>query len=163
MFIQLKKLAEKNPFQFQIWCVSKLNATPSETKSADRGVDGIINFFDPSKPSKVGKAIIQVKGTENVNPAMVRELKGTLKSQNADFGILITFSKPTRRMIEEATTEGYFRFMGKEIPKIQFLTVEDLFKEVIPVQLPQSFIFEPYRKPIIEKELEKELQKKLFE
>jgi site-specific DNA-methyltransferase (adenine-specific) len=158
-----EKLAEKNPFQFQIWCVSKLNATPSETKSADRGVDGIINFFDPSKPSKVGKAIIQVKGTKNVNPAMVRELKGTLKSQNADFGILITFSKPTRRMIEEATTEGYFRFMGKEIPKIQFLTVEDLFKQVIPVQLPQSFIFEPYRKPIIEKELEKELQKKLFE
>jgi len=140
-----------------------LNATPSQTKSGDRGVDGIINFFDPSKPSKVGKAIIQVKGTENVNPALVKELKGTLKSQNADFGIFITFSKPTRRMIEEATTEGYFRFMGKEIPKIQFLTVEDLFKQVIPVQLPQSFIFEPYRKPIIEKELDKEFQKKLFE
>ena len=158
-----EKLAEKNPFQFQIWCVSKLNATPSETKSADRGVDGIINFFDPSKPSKVGKAIIQVKGTENVNPAMVRELKGTLKSQNADFGILITFGEPTRGMREEATKEGYFRFMRKEIPKIQFLAVKDLFEQVIPVQLPQSFIFEPYRKPIIEKELEKELQKKLFE
>jgi len=132
-------------------------------KSAGRGVDGIINFFDPSKPSKVGKAIIQVKGTENVNPAMVRELKGTLKSQNADFGILITFSKPTRGMIEEATTEGYFRFMGKEIPKIQFLTVEDLFKDIIPIQFPQSFIFEPYRKPIIDKELEIKFQKKIFE
>ena len=132
-------------------------------KSAGRGVDGIINFFDPSKPIKVGKAIIQLKGTENVNPTMVRELKGTVKSQNADFGILITFSKPTRGMIEEAIKEGYFRFMGKEIPRIQFLTVEDLFKEVIPVQLPQSFIFEPYRKPIIDKELENELQKKLFE
>jgi len=140
-----------------------LNATPSQTKSGDRGVDGIINFFDPSKPSKVGKAIIQVKGTKNVNPALVRELKGTMKSQNANFGILITFSKPTRRMIEEAVKEGCFKFINKEIPKIQFLTVEDLFKEVIPVQLPQSFIFEPYRKPIIEKEMAKELQKKLFE
>ena len=156
-----KKLAEKDPFQFQIWCVSKLNATPSETKSADRGVDGIINFYDPSKSSKIGKAIIQVKGTENINPAMVRDLKGTLKSQNADFGILITFSKPTRGMIEEAVKEGQFKFMGKEIPKIQFLTIEDLFKEVIPIQLPHSFIFEPYRKPIIEKELE-EAQKGLF-
>jgi len=66
-------------------------------------------------------------------------------------------------MREEATKEGYFRFMRKEIPKIQFLAVKDLFEQVIPVQLPQSFIFEPYRKPIIEKELEKELQKKLFE
>ena len=157
-----KKLAGKDPFQFQIWCISKLNATPSETKSADRGVDGVINFFDPSKSSKVGKAIIQVKGTENVNPAMVRDLKGTLKSQNADFGILITFSKPTRGMIEEAVKEGYFKFIGKEVPKIQFLTVEDLFKEPIPIKLPHSFIFEPYRKPVIEKELEKELQQTLF-
>jgi hypothetical protein len=66
-------------------------------------------------------------------------------------------------MIEEATTEGYFRFLGKEIPKIQFLKVEDLFEEVIPIKLPHSFIFEPYRKPIIEKELEKRLQKTLFE
>jgi hypothetical protein len=66
-------------------------------------------------------------------------------------------------MVEEATKEGYFRFMDKEIPRIQFLTVEDLFKEVIPVRLPQSFIFEPYKKPVIEKELAKELQRKLFE
>jgi site-specific DNA-methyltransferase (adenine-specific) len=158
-----KKLAEKDHFQFQVWCIAKINvATPSETKSRDKGVDGVINFLDPSKKSKVGKGIVQVKGTENVNPAMVRDLKGTLKSQNADFGILITFSKPTRGMIEEAVKEGHFKFMRKEIPKIQFLTIEDLFKEVIPVKLPYSFIFEPYRKPIIERELEKELQQTLF-
>jgi len=47
---------------------------------------------------------------------------------NADFGILITFSKPTRGMIEEAVKEGNFKFMDKEISKIQFLTIEDLFK-----------------------------------
>jgi len=157
-----QKLAEKDPFQFQIWCISKLDATPSQTKSADRGVDGIINFLDPSKTSKVGKAIIQVKGTENVNPSMVRDLKGTLKSQNADFGILITFRKPTQGMINEATKEGYFKFMEREIPKIQFLTTEDLFKEPIPVKLPQ-IVLPPYRKPIIEKEWEEKLQRNLFE
>ncbi len=154
-----KKLAEKDPFQFQIWCVSKLNATPSETKTGDKGVDGIINFIDPSKPSKVGKGIIQVKGTENVNPSMVRDLKGTLKSQNADFGVLITFKEPTRGMISEATKEGYFKseYLQIEIPKIQFLTVEDLFKEIIPAKLP-SLILPPYKKPIIEKEIEEKLQ-----
>lgn len=157
-----KKLAEKDPFQFQIWCITRLNATPSETKSADRGVDGIINFIDLSKSSKVGKAIIQVKSTENVNPAMVRDLKGTLKSQDADFGVLITFKKPTRGMISEATKEGHFEFMGRKIPKIQFLTVDDLFKDPIPLKLPQV-ILPPYRKPVIEKELEKELQRSLFE
>jgi len=158
-----KKLAEKDPFQFQIWCVSRLDANPSETKSADRGVDGIINFLDPSKSSKVGKAIIQVKGTENVNPAMVRDLKGTLKSQNADFGILITFRDPTPGMKSEATKEGYFKtnYMREEIPKIQFLTVADLFKDPIPVKLP-TIILPPYKKPVIEKELEEKLQKNLL-
>ncbi len=158
-----KKLAEKDPFQFQIWCISKFNATPSETKSRDRGVDGIINFYDPNKPSKVGKGIIQVKATEKINPAMVRDLIGTLKSQNADFGILITFKQPTQGMIEESTKEGWFNFMGRQkIPKIQFLTIEDLFKDPIPVKLPYGFMLEPYKKPIIEKELEKKFQHTLF-
>ena len=161
-FYSAKKLAEKDPFQFQIWCISKLDANPSQTKTADQGVDGIINFLDTEKKSKVGKAVVQVKGTENVTPSMVRELKGTLKSQNADFGILITFKKPTQGMINEATKEGFFKFMEREIPKIQFLTVEDLFKTSIPVRLPQ-IILPPYKRPIIEKELEKELQRNLFE
>jgi len=155
-----KKLTEKDPFQFQIWCVSKLDATPSQTKSADKGVDGIINFYNPSKSNKVGKGIIQVKGTENVNPSMVRDLKGTIKSQNADFGILITFRKPTQGMVNEATKEGYFKFMKVAIPKIQFLTTEDLFKEPIPIKLPQM-IYLPYRRPVIEKESE-ELQGELL-
>jgi len=155
-----KKLVEQNPFQFQMWCILKLGiATPSETKSGDRGVDGIINFVDKSKKSEVGKAIIQVKGTENINPSMVRDLKGTLKSQDADFAILITFKDPTQGMINEATNEGYFEFMGRKIPRIQFLTVEDLFKDPIPLKLPYSFIIDPYKKPIIEKETEKEPQK----
>jgi len=155
-----KKLTEKDPFQFQIWCISKLDATPSETKSADRGVDGIINFYDPEKQNKVGKGIIQVKGTENVNPSMVRDLKGTLKGQNADFGILITFKEATPGMIKEATQEGYFKFIGKDISRIQFLTVEDLFKDPIPVKLPQTTL-PPYKKPVIEKEM-KNSQKLLF-
>ena len=29
-----EKLAKKDPFQFQLWCISKLDATPSQTKSA---------------------------------------------------------------------------------------------------------------------------------
>jgi site-specific DNA-methyltransferase (adenine-specific) len=153
-----KKLVEKDPFQFQIWCISKLDATPSETKSADKGVDGIINFYDPRKSNKVGKGIIQVKGTKSVNPSMVRDLKGTLKSQDADFGILIIFRKPTQGMINEATKEKYFKFAGRDIPKIQFLTVDDLFKDPIPIKLPFTFI-ESFKKPIIDKKAKKKTKK----
>ena len=145
-----EKLAQKDPFQFQLWCISKLDATPSQTKSADQGVDGIINFIDPMRKNKAGVGIVQVKGTQTVTPSMVRELKGTLKSQEADFAVLITLKKPTRGMTTEGVKEGHLQYMQKEIPRIQLLTVEDLFKDPIPLSLPGS-ILPPYKKPVIRK------------
>ena len=135
-------LAKKSPFDFQYWCLSRLDATPSPTKSGDQGVDGIINFPDPTKPDKFGKGIVSVKGTQAVNPAMVRDLKGTIASQKADFGILITLKNPTQGMTVEAVKEGMAHYEYSKgtkqykIPKIQILTVDDLFKKPIPVKLP---------------------------
>jgi len=143
-----QELAKRYPFQFQIWCVSKLNATPSPSKTADKGVDGFINFLDKTRKEKFGKGIIQVKGTKQVSPSMVRDLKGTMQSQNADFGILITLQSPTRDMKTEAIIEGEINILGKKLPKIQLLTVEDLFKNPIPVKLP-PLILPPFRKPEI--------------
>lgn len=73
-------------------------------------------------------------------------------------------SKPTRGMTEEAVKEGTFDYsfqtrpediqgtIQTKIPKIQTLTVEDLFTDPIPVKLPPGVI-EPYRKPDIKKEV----------
>jgi DNA modification methylase len=149
------KLAEQAPFQFEVWAVSQLNAMPT-VKSGDKGVDGVINFIDHTRKDKVGKGIISVKGGHSINPAMVRELKGTVSSQNADFGILITIEKPTKGMLEEAVKEGNFNYSYMEgvtqtvIPKLQLITVEDLFADPIKVKLPPNVI-DPYRKPDIKK------------
>jgi site-specific DNA-methyltransferase (adenine-specific) len=154
------RLAEQKPFDFEIWAVSKLNGTPT-TKTGDKGIDGVINFIDPTKKDKIGKGIISVKGGHSINPGMVRDLKGTIQSQNADFGILITAENPTRGMIEEAVKEGSFNFcyhegtVSMKIPKIQLLTIEDLFTDPIPVKLP-STVMEPYRKPDMKKKAEEE-------
>jgi len=151
-----RQLAEQKPFQFEVWAVSQLNAIPT-TKTGDKGIDGVINFIDYTKKEKIGKGIISVKGGRSINPGMVRDLKGTTQSQNADFGILITLEKATRGMIEEAVKEGYFDYCYQEgtviskIPKIQLLTAEDLFKNPIPVKLPPTVI-DPYRKPDIKRE-----------
>ncbi len=155
-----EKLANQNPFQFQIWCVSKLDATPYPRKSGDEGMDGTVNFIDPTKKDKVGKGIIQVKGTQGVSPSMARDLKGTLKSQDADFGILVTLKPPTKGMIAEAAKEGYYELKYtsasiKRIPRIQFLTAEDLFKEPIPVVLPAMLA--PYKKPTIREDKKQKL------
>ncbi len=154
------KLAEQAPFQFEVWAVSQLNATPT-VKSGDKGVDGVINYVDNTRKDKVGKGIISVKGGHSINPSMVRELKGTMQSQHAEFGILITLEKPTKGMIEEAVKEGTFDYRYMEgvtqtkIPIIQLLTVEDLFADPIHVILPPN-VLEPYKKPSLKAKEEEE-------
>lgn len=149
------RLAETTPFQFEVWAVSQLNATPT-VKSGDKGVDGVINFVDISRKDLVGKGIISVKGGKSLNPGMVRDLKGTLESQDGSFGILITLVDPTKGMLEEAAKAGIFELAitahGKpvQIPRIQILTAEQLFVNPIPIVLPQTAI-DPFKKPDIKK------------
>lgn len=45
-----------------------------------------------------------------------------MKSQNADFGILITLKRATQGMITKGVKDGYAESV-KKIPKIQLLTV----------------------------------------
>lgn len=164
-----RKLASEDPFQFQIWCISKFpNAIPKETMTGDKGVDGVIYFMKPlsNKQSKrksqsydIGKIIIQVKGSKKANPAMVRELAGTVDSQEADMGILVILDKPTQNMISEAVSHGYFEYFGRKIPKIQIISVSDLFdtnKIFTTLSIPQQGI-KPYQLQAIPKP-----QKKLF-
>lgn len=149
------KLAETAPFQFEVWAVSQLNATPT-VKTGDKGVDGVINFIDQQRKDKIGKGIISVKGGKSINPGMVRDLKGTVESQDADFGILITLVEPTKGMIEEAAKAGTFEYsvttMSKAfvMPRIQLVTAEQLFMYPVPVVLPNTAI-DPFNKPDIKK------------
>jgi len=141
-----RKLAKSNKFQFQYWAVLKIpGGIPNEKKTGDKGIDGFIYFIDKRKSDKTGKAIISVKGGEKVNPAMVRELVETIASNKADFGILITLLEPTKNMETEATKQGYFEYMGRKIPKVQIISIKDLFTRPIPLTLPTESIVYSYR------------------
>jgi len=146
-----EKLAETNPFQFQYWAISRIpGGVPNERKTGDKGIDGFIYFTDTSKPNKTGKAIISVKGGKNVNPSMVRDLVGTIQSNNADFGILITLPEPTQNMKAEAAKQGYFQYRRMQIPKVQILSVKDLFTKPLPIKLPEESIIPAYNMKRIE-------------
>jgi site-specific DNA-methyltransferase (adenine-specific) len=58
-----RALWEQDPFQFQFWAVSLLEAQPQQEqkRGADRGIDGVLYFIDGPRrtPQKV---VIQVKG-----------------------------------------------------------------------------------------------------
>jgi hypothetical protein len=65
-----KALAAKDKYQFQWWAVSLVKAVPygGKKKGADSGIDGFIYFKPDARTTE--KAIVSVKGGENVNVAM---------------------------------------------------------------------------------------------
>jgi hypothetical protein len=69
-----RALALQDKYQFQWWAVSLVNAVPygGKKKGADTGIDGHIYFKPDGKTTE--KAIVSVKGGDNVSVAMVRDL-----------------------------------------------------------------------------------------
>ena len=106
------------------------NARPAKDhkKGADTGIDGYINFFD-DKSGKAKQVIVQVKsGYIGVNH--VRDLKGVLERENAAIGALITLREPTRPMLTEAASAGFYEskdFPGR-YPRLQILTIAELLE-----------------------------------
>lgn len=152
-----RNLAARDKYQFQWWAVSLVDAVPfgGKKKGADRGIDGYIYFKPDGKTSE--KAIVSVKGGENVNIAMIRELAHVVESENAKIGVLISLTEPTKPMRIEAIKAGNFETRFGKFQKIQILTIEELFAGKKPdIPLIDSSVF---RKAAVE---QREKQDKLF-
>lgn len=147
-----RQLANDDRFQFQAWALSLIKARPlggaqtdksgakTATKGADKGIDGVMNFIT-DKSGKAQRILIQVKSGKVGSPA-VRDLVGTLQRENAAMGILITLEKPTKDMIKEAVSAGYFKYLGhNDYPKIQIVTIAELLEGKMPELPPSSVTF----------------------
>ena len=121
-----KALFAENPFDFERWAVSLIDAQPNEKQVGDKGIDGRVRFY--SDQDRIGQALVSVKGGKTVNPAMLRELGGTVEREKAEMGILITMTKPTAGMTEEANKSGIFSsaLTHHDYPKLQVITVAEL-------------------------------------
>ncbi|MBL0422396.1 restriction endonuclease [Ramlibacter sp. AW1] len=121
-------LALADKYQFQWWACSLVNAQPyqGKKKGADGGIDGIIYFKDEAKGHK--KIIVSVKGGENVNVAMIRDLAHVVVREKADIGLFLTLSSPTKPMSVEAVKAGYYTSpaTGHKFPKLQILSIDGL-------------------------------------
>jgi len=122
-----RALAAQDKYQFQWWAVSLVDAVPfgGKKKGADSGIDGFIYFKPEGKLTE--KAIVSVKGGENLSVAMVRDLAHVVEREHAKIGIFVTLAEPTRPMRTEAIKAGFFETRFGKFSKIQILTVEDLF------------------------------------
>ncbi|MDQ3779348.1 MAG: restriction endonuclease [Chloroflexota bacterium] len=128
-------LALRSRFQFQWWAIGRVGAIPTESqekKGADEGIDGLIRFFD-DRSGKPKHCVVSVKSGKNVEARDVRDLVGTVESNKAQAGVLITLTPPTKPMRQAAARAGmYYSPLGHDYPKIQIFTVDDLFNERIP-------------------------------
>ncbi|SEP43830.1 DNA methyltransferase [Nitrosovibrio sp. Nv6] len=150
-------LAAADKYQFQWWAVSLVNAIPygGKKKGADSGIDGIIYFKPDGKTTE--KAIVSVKGGDSVSVPMIRDLGHVIGREKAKIGVFITLNKPTKPMNVEAIKAGYYETYHGKFPKIQILTIEELFAGKKPnIPLIDQTVF---KKAVTET---KEHQNKLF-
>jgi adenine specific DNA methylase Mod len=123
-----RDLALRDKYQFQWWAVSLVNAVPfgGKKKGADSGIDGLIYFKPEGKATE--KAIVSVKGGDNVNLAMVRDLAHVVDREKARIGVFITLADSTGPMRTEAVKAGFYETLYGKYPKIQILTIRELFE-----------------------------------
>lgn len=146
------RLAEKDKFSFQDWAISLIGANPpsGETrKGADRGIDGLILFYDRHdiKNPELRKIVVQVKGG-NTGRGDIAKLKGDIERENAPMGILITLNNPTSEMKREANLAGEYIYSNTvSFPKIQILSLRDWF-DGKTIKLPTTNIVNPFKRAV---------------
>ena len=129
-----RNLAERDRYQFQWWALSLIGAKPlggtelggKGKKGSDKGIDGVINYIDSPK-QELKRVLVQVK-SGHVNSATIRDLRGVIQREEAEIGVLITLEAPSRDMLTEAASAGYYDspFWEKSYPRLQILTIEAL-------------------------------------
>ncbi|MFD6830584.1 restriction endonuclease subunit M [Streptomyces sp. TSRI0384-2] len=119
-------LFKRSPFEFERWCVMLVDGQPNEKQVGDKGIDGIIRIPIDAKGNS-HRVIVSVKGGAT-NPGHVRDLVGTVESQQAAMGVFICMKKPTKAMVDAANHSGVYTYPvnGQKYPRVQLITVEDL-------------------------------------
>lgn len=142
-----RKLASDDRYQFQWWALSLVRARPlggvegsrEGKKGSDKGIDGVIAFIDDAS-NKAKRVIVQVK-SGHVKSGDIRDLVGTIQREQAALGIFITLEEPSREMLKEAVSAGFYRSLGwgVDYPKVQILTIEALLRQEAAVKMPPQF------------------------
>jgi len=130
-----RRLFDDSPYQFQWWAVDKLgiNARPfqGKKKGSDGGIDG--EFFYSDERGRAVRGIIQVKGGKT-GSRDIRDLRGTMEREKVDLAIFVSNQTPTPDMKRDAAAAGmiFSPLTGRHHPRIQMLTVDELFDDRRP-------------------------------
>ena len=123
-----KVLFDENPFDFERWIVTHIGGHPNDKQVGDKGIDGRIRFWHTV--DEIEEMIVSVKGGQQLNPSMMRDLMGTVAALDKPMGLFLCLAKPTPGMIEVAESAGLYTHpvSGQTYPKLQILTVQEIFE-----------------------------------
>ncbi|MDR2709742.1 MAG: restriction endonuclease [Burkholderiales bacterium] len=120
---------DKTRKEFEKWAVltySDNQARINEKKGADGGIDGVAYFMTDKDAN--GKAVFQVK-SGRANRRDVATLNSDRQREGAEIGFLITMTRPTKPMHDEAFAAGKYihpNFLQRPYGRIQIVTVAEI-------------------------------------
>ena len=135
---QALELARTNPHGFEEWCVTHiLKFRTNPTRGGDGGIDGTFRFPLGRIRGRqaYGKAVAQVKGG-NYTLSHIRDFRTAMQNVEADLGVFVVTTPPTRGMQTETTRAGTYRhpFLDMEFPVLQIYEIQNYFRDVLPTQ-----------------------------
>lgn len=138
-----RKMFSDSAFEFERWAVTLVGAQPNQKQVGDKGIDGVGRFVLGAKKTEIGKILVSVKGGKTINPAMARDLVGTVQQQGAQLGILVTLEPATKGVQEVIDQSGYWTHPanGQKFPVLQHFTIQQLLKGMRPKVPP---MYAPY-------------------
>ncbi len=118
------KLANDDKHQFQQWACWQVGGYPREKKGGDKGVDGWFNYL--AEGGKIETGVISVKGGENLNPGMVRDLGRVMERDKHRFGLFITAAMPTKGVRDEIASHPLIETEFGRFPAMQVVVIAQL-------------------------------------
>jgi len=132
-----RAMFNQSAFEFERWAVAMVGGQPNQKQVGDKGIDGVARFPTDARGG-IGKVLISVKGGQTLNPAMVRDLDGTVRTQKADMGVLVTLVDATKGVMDQVDHGGGYVHPGdkRQFPRIQHITISELLKGQRPALPP---------------------------
>jgi site-specific DNA-methyltransferase (adenine-specific) len=121
-----RALAARDWLEFQKWAVMKVGGLPLDRAGPDGGIDGIIRYHRVGI-EQPNRAVVSVKGGQNVGVDAIHKLKSVVDRERAELGVLICLDRPTSAMEREVAHSGDVGPKSKRVSKLQIITVDMLF------------------------------------